>query len=1855
MDEHAQREQKFIKLVGGTLTPEGYYALGDYGELFIAWQSLSHLFMVLFEKPQKAYYSPYLIMYLNNHSSLLYMDGLAANYRDLLAQEFSENAEQNLKLLIRRIISYTFEACIDLPVYEFLKGGTHMLTRVSSLNAMEKWSDERKEKLGNPEARDDALLNNVGDDFSLHDILALCTAWRSASSELCDEGYKMLTGQSLAPHQEEKPVKTFSASFERPVMYFLRAGVIDPYYHLPPAGTAFAALADKNAAAGLHYFRQAIPRIPYPLGVAEEHQVLYNRLIARMVDTMEDDGDFFESCEQMIGFSPRSLFMKALIPLYTSRDIPMSWYDSFVSAFLLILARKYAEALEPIDRVMQEHPEFIWAHHWQGVVLSRMGRPQEAQRSFEKVLSVVESSHTLVEIFLLRKKIDSPETPLAALEQNRFSAWPYYLLGTYYHHHARELRKALVNYARAFYRDPFAPFISRIIEETQKLKAAEADSGLAQIRQELKRGDILGGVYEITRVFKGGMGIVYIAYESAINTYYAIKTFQEQFLWDKSIINMFVNEAETWIKLDRHENIVQAKFIRLIDEKPYLFLEYIRGTDLQKILDSRKLTIEETLNYLIQFCNGMSYAHSRLGIVHRDIKPSNCLVSDEGVLKITDFGLVKIFKDRADEELKDKSPRSAGNFRVTATSTFLGTIPYMAPERLLYMESGDIRSDIYSFGVMCYEILTGTMPVDPELLVDNPTHIIDVIPRPPRELNSRIPAELEEIILKCLEKEPENRFSNFQDLRALLIYLYEGLTSSYYQAEQSSHVSSLKDEVSKGNSLLNIGNLEEALQCFERALADPETAREALMGKSMALLRIGRYQDALWCFDRILSREPDNLEVLRSRGMALLELGRFEESLICYDCVLTYDNQDAVSWWKKGIISREMGAYEKALVYLDRSLEYNPRLIDTLDDKGMILVHLNRYRDALKCFDMALELNPVYLKSLLNKAHALMQMQDIEDAMKTFHLALSVQGTNREALMGSAHCLQKLGRRDESLKYYDKVIVLSPLDIEARLNKAKVMRELGAVEESMNILAAVYEQGGQDRELYNLLGIVLKELYYIDNAEKFFHAIHAHGQENEGSLIMLEDIREGKAYLEPFRRSVEEFLQLTGEEVASRLSAAKSGEERISLLNRAFCRGIRDAGISITMSRVLMDQERSTEALVLLNDALQTGAEKEPIEKEIERLNREIQCRKKISGLDVLKRFLPRSSPQAGAFEHHIKGMTLLHESLYQESYQAFKEALRIDSRNAIAWISSALALFRMGRHDRAMECVTRALSLEGGNPEFYACKGAIEHSMGLYSLSRESYEKSVVYNPFGFKSWLCLISKHLEASHLRRARLLAMLALEISGNYLQEHPGDRELPLYRAAFMAVVGRTGEALKTLADLKKVAPPCPEVFSIKAMIYRLVGDYYAGISSCRDGLKLQGNNQVLLLNSGYLNELSGDMDEALACYNKILEIDGGCELALYRKSQVLFKRDKPEDGLLCVDTLVEHNPRSANAWKSKGIFLDAHDKEEEAQWCYKKAVENNPEDYIAAFNLVLLLNRAGKYQEAMALIWKLETFEPYCADLLILKGDTLVYLNSLQEAQDAYDKALLLEPESIRAYLHKAMLVQISGREEEAVEILNRAIEIDPLNISLWSNAAFILTNLLRYDEACEYLSRAITLEQKNHIVHYNMGILFLYRENYPEASRALDSVLYVKPEFFDGWFARGVVAELMGAGDEAINFYEQASRREQKNALVWHHKGNALMKANRLDEAVRAYTQAIKIQNAFEASWLCKARALSLLNREAEAKQCLAHFEEITGKTLQTDEIPPPASYEVKRLFPLKMLEYELPFIDDTYVPFWAE
>ena len=144
---------------------------------------------------------------------------------------------------------------------------------------------------------------------------------------------------------------------------------------------------------------------------------------------------------------------------------------------------------------------------------------------------------------------------------------------------------------------------------------------------ELKEGDLVAGRYTILNVMKGGMGVVYPAYDNALMQVFAIKTFQERFLWNQNIINGFIREAEVWMNLDEHPNITRAMSIQKDHGIPYIILEYVDGGDLSKWIGN--LDIPQAINFAVQICNGMAYAYDKLRLVHRDLKPHNILITGE--------------------------------------------------------------------------------------------------------------------------------------------------------------------------------------------------------------------------------------------------------------------------------------------------------------------------------------------------------------------------------------------------------------------------------------------------------------------------------------------------------------------------------------------------------------------------------------------------------------------------------------------------------------------------------------------------------------------------------------------------------------------------------------------------------------------------------------------------------------------------------------------------------------------------------------------------------------------------------------------------------------------------------------------------------------------------------------------------------------------------------------------------------------------------------------------------------------------------------------------------------------------------
>jgi serine/threonine-protein kinase len=252
------------------------------------------------------------------------------------------------------------------------------------------------------------------------------------------------------------------------------------------------------------------------------------------------------------------------------------------------------------------------------------------------------------------------------------------------------------------------------------------------------------GKYQLVRrIGAGGFGVVYEGYDPTIRRRVAIKTCTSV---DPRVRMRFAREAEVNGNLS-HPNIVVVFDYGEVDGSPYLVQEFLSGEDLDVKIDrGERIPLAQKVNYLIQIADGLSHAH-RQGVVHRDVKPANIRVLDTGVVKVMDFGIAWIKNDAS----------------ITLTGRTVGTAAYMAPEQLRN-ESVGPQTDIFSFGVLAYELLTGERAFAGDSASQILYQVLSVEPPPIRSLCPEVPAELAALVAGCHRKDPEERYHNLEAL-----------------------------------------------------------------------------------------------------------------------------------------------------------------------------------------------------------------------------------------------------------------------------------------------------------------------------------------------------------------------------------------------------------------------------------------------------------------------------------------------------------------------------------------------------------------------------------------------------------------------------------------------------------------------------------------------------------------------------------------------------------------------------------------------------------------------------------------------------------------------------------------------------------------------------------------------------------------------------------------------------------------------------------------------------------------------------------------------------------------------------------
>ena len=272
-------------------------------------------------------------------------------------------------------------------------------------------------------------------------------------------------------------------------------------------------------------------------------------------------------------------------------------------------------------------------------------------------------------------------------------------------------------------------------------------------------GDVLAGKYRVDSVLGvGGMGVVVAATHVQLEQKVALKFLLPGALQSKEAVERFLREAKAAVRL-KSEHVAKVTDVGTLESgAPYMVMEFLQGADLSRIVQETPLAIDEAVSFILQACEAIAEAHS-IGIVHRDIKPQNLFVTrrvdGRPLIKVLDFGI-------------SKSIDTQTGLSLTRTSSIMGSPLYMSPEQMRSTKSVDQRTDIWALGVVLYELITGRVPWEAEAVPELCLKVVQDEPEPPKSLKPTLSEGLQAVILKCLRKDPKERFQNVAELAAAL-------------------------------------------------------------------------------------------------------------------------------------------------------------------------------------------------------------------------------------------------------------------------------------------------------------------------------------------------------------------------------------------------------------------------------------------------------------------------------------------------------------------------------------------------------------------------------------------------------------------------------------------------------------------------------------------------------------------------------------------------------------------------------------------------------------------------------------------------------------------------------------------------------------------------------------------------------------------------------------------------------------------------------------------------------------------------------------------------------------------------------
>lgn len=1051
------------------------------------------------------------------------------------------------------------------------------------------------------------------------------------------------------------------------------------------------------------------------------------------------------------------------------------------------------------------------------------------------------------------------------------------------------------------------------------------------IKSEFTIGDRILDRYEVADVRLGGMGVVYLCYDHDKREPVALKSFQKRFLDNERAVARFEKEAFTWIQLDKHPHIVQARLVQKIDNQPYILLEHVSGmegmgADLRSWIDHSTLNAEQVMLFGIHIALGMHHATLKVpGLVHRDLKPANILVNHEGIAKVTDFGLVRSLD-------VDSSIREDGNTpiadlyeeteRLTRYNALVGTPPYMSPEQC---ESNDVdfRSDVYAFGCLLYEMLTGHYVFNVRGSKNWRLAHLSRIPEFDESVADQTPDALIDLVMRCLKKDPNSRPQSWEDITNELSYMYETIVGDVPTMVEGQTMEA-RELMLKGYSLTELGRLQEALMAYDEALALDPTYAAAWARKARTLRLLNRDTESMACYERALNIDNQYARAWNGKGIVYLRMGQPDEALQAFEKATELKHDDIWHWYNQGDSLQKLGRYDEAIEKLDHGRKLNPKHPNTWAKLGQIYRAQGNYTASVKAYEEAIRLKPEYAWAHNGLGLALKGLGRASDAIMSFKRAIRHDPDVHWSWYNLAETLVSIGRYHEALQPAQEATRLDDRHAPSWGKLGQVYRYLKRYDDAL----AAYNRA-------------------IDLDPRFDWAINGKG-------IVLEQLQQYQAALECYQLASDidptpEWYWYNQANIYALLGDYEAAQSKLEKALQVNPEHERSWALMASVLRQLKQLEAALEtigrALDLAPDYAWAWNERGII---LEMLNRHDDA------LHAFRR-AHRHAPEQTSYLYK-QADVLVAMGQYVEALDILTQALRLNNRSAYIWAKQGQVLRKLYRLDEALDAYTHAIELDPTYSWAWSGRGLTLSAMQRHNEALDSFKKAIDNNPSDVWYWY----NYAEEWLILRQYDEALSALDEAIKLNERHP---ESWSKIGQVLRSLRRYDEALQAYDKAVRYNPRFAWAWNGRGLTLQEIGRNEEAIASYERAIETAPHVAWYYINEMTLLLDLGRRDEALTTIERAVTTLPDNQTVWARKGQALRRLYRFEQANDAYDRALAIDNTYAWAWNGKGLCMGALNRWTEALSCYEQAVIYDKSDVWFWHNLGEALDKNGRLSDA----------------------------------------------------------------------------------------------------------------------------------------------------------------------------------------------------------------------------------------------------------------------------------------------------